>query len=196
MIASWILRIVNILVAVLSLALLLRALLPWFKVPLHHPVMRVLTTLTEPLVRPLRRTMGGGGRAWTGRTYVDLVPVVAIFILWLAQVILARLLALVIAPPLWLLRPAEDWGRWLTGLVNLLVQLYTLLLLLRILLEWMRVSYSQPVMRFLWDITEPLLAPIRRRLPIVAGLDFTPVVAVLLLAILQMLLNTLILAIF
>ncbi|MCD4737876.1 MAG: YggT family protein, partial [Anaerolineae bacterium] len=89
-----------------------------------------------------------------------------------------------------------DWGRWLVGILGLLVQLYSFALLLRILLEWMRVPYTQPVMRFLWDITEPLLRPIRRRLPTFAGLDFSLVVAVLLLSVLQMLLAGLIQAIF
>ncbi len=196
LIVGWISRILNILVGVLSLALALRVLLPWFRVPQGHPVMRFLTTITDPVVRPLRRTIGGAGSVWVGSGYLDLVPLAAIFVLWLAQSILLRLLAWIVAPPLWILYPGRDLERWLVGVVSLLVQIYVFLLLLRILLEWLRVSYARSLMRFLWDATEPVLAPIRKRLPTMMGLDFTPVIAVLLLAVVQMILIALIQAFF
>ena len=40
-------------------------------------------------------------------------------------------------------------------------------------------------MRFLWDITEPVLAPIRRAIPTFGGLDFSPVIAFFLLNLLE-----------
>lgn len=192
----WITRILNIVVSVMGLALFLRAVLPFFRVQPQNPVMRVLTTLTDPLVKPIRRVMGGSGIVWTGRSYVDLVPLVAIFVIWLAQAVLVRLLSWIAAPPLWILSPGEDLGRWLAGIINLLFQIYAFLLLVRVLLEWIRISYTQPLMRFLWDVTEPVLAPIRRRLPVFAGLDFSPIAAILLLAVVQALLVALVQAIF
>ena len=42
-------------------------------------------------------------------------------------------------------------------------------------------SYAHPVMRFLWNITEPLLAPIRRHIPLVGPFDFSPMVLILIL---------------
>jgi hypothetical protein len=55
--------------------------------------------------------------------------------------------------------PADDPATWIIGILNFLFQVYNLMLLVRILLEWVQVSYSHPVMRFLWDATEPLLSP-------------------------------------
>jgi YggT family protein len=144
----------------------------------------------------MRRVMGSSGIVWTGRSYVDLAPLAVIFVLWLGQAVLVRLLGWIAAPPLWILRPGEDLGRWLAGIINLLFQIYAFLLLVRVLLEWIRVSYTKPLMRFLWDVTEPLLAPIRRRLPVFAGLDFSPIVAILLLAVAQALLVAAVQAIF
>jgi YggT family protein len=58
----------------------------------------------------------------------------------------------------------------------------------------MRISYYHPVARFLIQITEPVLAPLRRYIPPVGGLDFTPMVALLILWFVEQLLRTLLLA--
>lgn len=184
-----IIRIVDIVFGVFSVALLLRVLLPWFQVSPQSPLLRFLAAMTEPLVRPVRRLLGGARRGG-GMQYVDIAPLATIFFLWLAQSALTWGLQLVIFPPLWLLRPGADPLRWVVGVLNLLLQLYVLLFLARIILEWVQVSYAHPVMRFLWDITEPLLGPVRRRLPTFAGLDFSPLVVVLFLSVVQALLSS------
>ena len=189
MVIVLLIRIVNILFGVFSVALLLRVLLPWFKVSPRSPLLRFLAVMTEPLVRPVRRILGGV-RQRGGMQYVDIAPLATIFFLWLAQSALTWGLQLVAFPPLWLLHPGADPLRWVVGVLNLLIQLYILLLLARIILEWIQVSYAHPLMRFLWDITEPLLGPVRRRLPTFAGLDFSPLVVVLLLSVVQALLSS------
>ncbi len=191
MLINLLIRVLNIAVAVLGLALVLRVVLPWLRLSRNHPVMRFLVSATEPLVRPVRRVLGNGGVRWTRGGAIDLAPIVAFFVLWLAQAVITRILVWIAAPPLWLFQP-QNLERWLVGLIGLLVQLYSFLLLVRILLEWIRVPYSRPLMRFLWDVTEPLLAPIRRRLPTFGGLDFSPIVAVILLSLIQSLLVALI----
>ncbi|HOH47638.1 MAG TPA: YggT family protein [Candidatus Cloacimonadota bacterium] len=59
-----------------------------------------------------------------------------------------------------------------------LMQIYSYLLLARVILSWFMDPYHQ-VYRFLWSITEPVLAPIRRILPAMGGWDFSPIVAFL-----------------
>ncbi|MGC9399651.1 MAG: YggT family protein [Anaerolineae bacterium] len=196
MLIPLLIQILNVFVAVFGVMLILRVLLPWFGVSYTHPVLHFLVGVTEPLVQPFRDILGHGGWRWMGRRRVDLAPLVTLFVAWLAQTVITWLLSWVAAPPLWLLQPGQDLERWLVGVVGVLMQLYTFLLLGRVLLEWMRVSYARPLMRFLWDVTEPLLAPIRRRLPLFAGLDFSPLVALFLLSIAQMLLVILIRALF
>ncbi|HEY76616.1 MAG TPA: YggT family protein [Thermoflexia bacterium] len=69
---------------------------------------------------------------------------------------------------------------WLVyRLIRLLFDLYTLALIARIVLPLLGMSYAHPVMRFLWNITEPLLAPIRRQIPMVGPFDFSPMVLIL-----------------
>jgi YggT family protein len=76
-------------------------------------------------------------------------------------------------------------------LLNITFTLYEFAIVARALLPWFRVSPYHPVMRFLIQITEPLLAPIRRNLPIVGGFDFSPMVALLILWAAELLLQRL-----
>ena len=84
----------------------------------------------------------------------------------------------------------------LLRLINVIFTIYTLAFIARALLPWFRVSYYHPVMRFLVQITEPLLGPLRRYIRPVGGIDFTPMVALLLLWFAEQLLQVLILALF
>ncbi|MCJ7737222.1 MAG: YggT family protein [Anaerolineae bacterium] len=65
------------------------------------------------------------------------------------------------------------------ALLKLLFSTYSFAIIIRSFLPWLGVSHYHPVMRFLIDITEPLLAPLRRFIPSVGGLDFSPMVALL-----------------
>jgi YggT family protein len=84
----------------------------------------------------------------------------------------------------------------LLRLINLLFALYSFAIIARALLPWFRVSYYHPVMRFLIQITEPILAPLRRYIPPMGGLDFTPMAALIILWIVEQLLRTLIVMLF
>ena len=58
-----------------------------------------------------------------------------------------------------------------------LLQIYQLILLGRVLLSWIpNVDYSNPIVRFLYEATEPVLAPIRNALPPMSGIDLSPLV--------------------
>jgi YggT family protein len=72
--------------------------------------------------------------------------------------------------------------------VHWIFTLYSLAFIARAFLSWFRVSYYHPVARFLIQITEPLLAPLRRYIPPRGGFDFTPMVALLILWIVEQLL--------
>ena len=81
-------------------------------------------------------------------------------------------------------------------IVNLALEIYTFLLLARALLSWARMDPYHPVAQFLYRVTEPILAPIRRAMPNTGMLDFSPLVAMILIMILQTLLRGLLLTSF
>ena len=63
------------------------------------------------------------------------------------------------------------------ALVQFLFDLYVLVLLARVLLSWVQVDPRNPIVNFIHQLTEPLLAPIRRLLPQTGPMDFSPMVA-------------------
>jgi YggT family protein len=66
-----------------------------------------------------------------------------------------------------------------------LIDLYSLVVLLAVVISWVRVDPRQPLAKIVYSLTEPVLAPIRRALPSMGGLDFSPMVLLLALRVLR-----------
>ncbi len=74
----------------------------------------------------------------------------------------------------------------LARLVELAVWAYIWIIIARALLSWVNPDPFNPIVRFLYRITEPVLRPIRRRLPTRdMGLDLSPMVVLLILYVLE-----------
>ncbi len=73
--------------------------------------------------------------------------------------------------------------------VNLLFTLLSFAIIGRALLSWIITDPYNPIVRILDQITEPILAPLRRIVPQVGMMDITPIVALILLQILQAMIN-------
>jgi YggT family protein len=66
-----------------------------------------------------------------------------------------------------------------------LIDLYTIVLLVAVVVSWIQLPRSHPVVRYSRMLTEPLLAPIRKLIPPVGGLDFSPWILIILLQLLR-----------
>lgn len=73
--------------------------------------------------------------------------------------------------------PVAIIGYLLFGLVGL----YIMAIFVRIIFSWIAVSFANPVVRFLFRLTEPLLGPLRRSIRPVGMFDVSPIVAFLIL---------------
>jgi len=74
----------------------------------------------------------------------------------------------------------------IADLVNLLFQLYVYVVIGRVLISWVNPDPYNPIVRFLHNATDPLLDRMRRLLPLVfGGIDFTPLVLLVLLSFCQ-----------
>ncbi len=68
----------------------------------------------------------------------------------------------------------------LARLVNLALEAYFWIIIVRAILSWVNPDPHNPIVRFLYRVTEPVLRPIRHRLPTLAmGLDLSPMVVLL-----------------
>jgi YggT family protein len=74
---------------------------------------------------------------------------------------------------------------YLLTFVELLFNILQFAIIIRALLSWFNPREDNPIVRFLVDITEPILAPLRRIVPRLGMVDITPLVAILLMSVIQ-----------
>lgn len=67
------------------------------------------------------------------------------------------------------------------AILQIFLELYSLIILARVLMSWVNIDPYSPVARVIYDMTEPLLAPVRNMMPTAGGLDFSPIVVLILL---------------
>lgn len=73
---------------------------------------------------------------------------------------------------------------------NILCDLISTLIVLRIILSWFLREDLSPLMRFLVQSTDPVLKPIRKLIPIIGNLDISPLITIFLIEILRNIINT------
>ena len=69
--------------------------------------------------------------------------------------------------------------------LNLLLQILSIAILVRVLLTWFPIDQSNPIIRLLFDVTEPVLAPFRRIIPRIGMFDLSPIAAMLVIQFVQ-----------
>lgn len=65
---------------------------------------------------------------------------------------------------------------FILSLLIFLIQVFLVVVLIRVILSWLSPYPTNAVSRLAWQVTEPVLGPIRRRLPLLSGIDLSPVV--------------------
>jgi len=80
---------------------------------------------------------------------------------------------------------------YILNLIDTLFYAFSLAVLIRVILSWVRFDPYHPVSVLIHQVTEPVLAPIRRFLPSTGMIDFSPLVALVLLQVVQAVLSQL-----
>ena len=159
---------VNTLFSLYIGAVLLRLVLQWSRADFYNPISQAIVRITSPVLRPLRRLIPSIGR-------LDTASFVLIFALqWLNLWLTARLVGIAPGVATMVVMVAAE-------LIRKLVYLYMFAIFVLALASWIANGGANPALRLLDSIAEPLLAPIRRWLPNLGGLDLSPLVALVLL---------------
>jgi YggT family protein len=167
----------EVVVGLVGGACLLRLYMQRQRVPFANPVGRLVFALTDWLVLPLRRVVPPVG-AW------DLASLIGAYLLKVAQFGLLGLLGAGATVLVWVPVLA------LFGMVQMTIAGLTGLLIVYALLSWTQAG-SSPVAAVIDRLCAPLLAPIRRMVPMVGGVDLSPLVLLVLLQVAAMILSTL-----
>ncbi|NOZ25304.1 MAG: YggT family protein [Nitrospirae bacterium] len=67
----------------------------------------------------------------------------------------------------------------LGNVIDILLSIYMWVIIVAALISWVNPDPYNPIVRFLHRVTEPVLSPIRRRLGIYGGIDFSPLIVIL-----------------
>ncbi len=70
------------------------------------------------------------------------------------------------------------------SVMNMALSLYMFIIIARALISWVSPDPYNPIVQFLYTVTEPVLRPVRRRLPM-TGIDLSPVIVILAIVFLQ-----------
>jgi YggT family protein len=148
--------------------------------PFSRPVI-FMRRLSDPLINPVRRSLiqFGFGPNITPLVVILISVLLGWFVLQLAQSILFTFAGVVAS--IQSARVIAVVGYLLYGFLSI----YMLLITIRIIFSWGNVSYSNRVMRFLVNATDPLLVPMRRVVPPLGVFDLSPLVALLILWLLK-----------
>ncbi len=152
-----------------TMVLLLRVWMQWARCDFYNPFSQFVVKATQPIVGPLRRIIPAMGP-------LDSASLLVAFVLCFIKFIVLYMVV-TFQPVIWisaLLILVKT-----TGLMILYV------LIVMAIMSWVSQGRS-PVEYALVQLTEPLLRPIRNLLPAMGGIDFSPMILVLLLYVLNM----------
>ncbi len=74
----------------------------------------------------------------------------------------------------------------IASVLDFLLTAYIWVIIIRALISWVNPDPYNPIVRFLYNITEPVLRPIRRRLPLSMDIDFSPLIVIAAIYLLRM----------
>ena len=142
---------------------------------------RTVRRLSDGLVVPVRGGLRGFG------IDVKFAPIVVILIAILLGWFVLQLVGTIAGMMEGIIESARSGAvfRLIGFIIYGLISIYTLFIIIRIVFSWGMLSYKNRLMRFLVDVTEPLLGPLRRMIPTLGWLDISPLVAILILWLLQ-----------
>ena len=158
------------------LIVLLRFVLQLVRADFYNPLSQFIVRATSPLLMPLRRVIPGFGG-------IDLASLVlAILVQLLLMIVTLALLGFGCGGNLLQLLV---WS--LIGVTSLFLKIFFFALIVSVILSWVAPGSHNPAAQLVHQICEPLLAPIRRFLPNLGGLDISPIFAFIALNLLDML---------
>jgi YggT family protein len=157
------------------LIVLMRFILQLVRANFYNPLCQFIVRATQPLLKPLRKIIPGFGG-------LDIASLVLAIVLQFILIALTILLTYgVFANPVQML----IWS--MIGITALFLKVFFFALIISVILSWVAQGSHNPGVELVNQICEPVLAPIRRILPSMGGLDLSPIFAFLALKLLDML---------
>ncbi|MCK4951720.1 MAG: YggT family protein [Gammaproteobacteria bacterium] len=164
---------INVIFGFYILMVMLRFMLQIVRADFHNPVSQFLVKITSPALKPLRRFIPGVAG-------IDMSAIVLLLGLKFIEQLLTFLLmgsgihigALILIS--------------VTGLISLALYIYIIGIFVQVIFSWIQPGASNPIIILLYQLTEPVMRPVRRLLPPISGLDLSPLLAIIVLQLIVM----------
>ena len=157
--------IVQPLVSLAMLLIALRFLAQLCGVSGYNPISMALRRITNVVVLPLSRLLPSGNRFSPG-------ALLALILMQMAFI--ALMLGLAGQLDAFNVLQAVIWSA--LGAAGLLVSIIFYSVIAMIVVSFLAPQSSHPAVEFVWELTEPVMAPLRQVLPPMGGLDFSPII--------------------
>ena len=150
----------------------LRAMLQASGADFYNPISQFVVKATQPPLGILRRAIPRGRR---------FDPALLVLAMVVQAIVLGGLLVLAGYIPS--VVQLITWSA--VGLIGLVVNTYLIAMVIMIVVSWIAPGSHHPAVRLVYQITEPVMAPVRSLLPAMGGLDFSPIVVFIVINVLQ-----------
>jgi YggT family protein len=159
-----------------TVIVILRMVLPWVRADYYNPLSQVVLKLTEPILMPLKNIFPSVG-------YVDFRVLFLLFIL--QGVKLSGLLFL----QLHILPNISGLLLWIIGdLIEQVVNLMFFIIMVVVISSWFNTHIMHPIIAVFHKIADPYLNIFRKMIPPIAGLDLSPILALITLKLISIIL--------
>lgn len=147
-------------------AVLLRLILQWVRADFYNPVCQFLVKVTNPIIVPLRRVIPSIRNLDTAS--VVLILALEFFSVWIASRISSSPLNFQQIVVFSIMKLAAT-----------LLMTYFFLIIASVILSWVGARMRHPVVPLVYQLTEPVLRPFRKIIPPIAGIDLSPLFALI-----------------
>ena len=168
--------VVEFLLNIAAFLLALRFLLQLMRADFYNPISQSIVKITEPILKPLRLLM-------PGYKNIDFAALLAMVVVMALLHVAEKLIGGGYAGTLWQI---TLFGVYETLL--LLIQIVRWSILISIIASFVAQGNGHPALMLVHELTEPVLAPVRKLLPSMGGLDFSPILVFLIIGVIEQIL--------
>lgn len=168
--------VIRTLLELATFLMLTRFLLQLVKADFYNPICQTIVRLTNPLLMPLRKILPSHKQFDFAALIMVVVLIVAklFFLAWLQGFTLNNQVLAILG---------------VKSLASLLLNYIFWAVLISVLMSWVLPDPRHPFVQFMTQLTEPVMAPARRLLPPMGGLDLSPIIVLFAIQIIQVLFN-------
>ena len=166
---------VNSIGSLVLLVFIMRFLLQLVRADFYNPISQFVVRFSNPLLIPLRRVIPGFGG----------LDIASLVLAYSSQLILMALILVIVGQPGLPWMNLVIWAG--VGLLSLLVNIYFWGMIIMVIASWVAPNSYNPALILVNQILEPLIRPVRQRMPDLGGMDLSPIVVFLIIQMFEIL---------